>query len=105
MVDDPFLHPDTWWESAGDLGQVEEIRLDLESRFCLTHVVMLFRSPRPATMVLERSVDFGQSWQTLKFFSSNCTAAFGLSDDSSEPGSLCTSRYSSAKPCSGGEVR
>lgn len=105
MTDDPFLNPNTWWESEAGQGQEEEIRLDLESRFCLTHVVMLFRSPRPDTMVLERSVDFGQSWQTLKFFASNCSSEFGLTDDTSEPGSLCTSRYSSAKPCSGGEVR
>ncbi|XP_042561674.1 netrin-4 isoform X2 [Clupea harengus] len=104
MADDPFLHPDTWWESAAGQGQDEEIHLDLDSQFCLTHVVMLFRSPRPATMVLERSIDFGQSWQTLKFFALNCSSAFGLADDTSQPGSLCTSRYSSAKPCSGGEV-
>ncbi|KAG5274479.1 hypothetical protein AALO_G00136760 [Alosa alosa] len=104
MADDPFLHPNTWWESGAGPGQEEEIRLNLESRFCMTHVVMLFRSPRPDTMVLERSVDFGQSWQTLKFFASNCSSAFGLADDTSQPGSLCTSRYSSAVPCSGGEV-
>ncbi|KAL0978573.1 hypothetical protein UPYG_G00172410 [Umbra pygmaea] len=70
MVDDSFLHPDTW----------------------------------PAAMALERSQDFGQTWETLKLFSTNCSLAFGLPDDISLPGSPCTSRYSSAHPCSRGEV-
>uniref|UniRef100_A0AAQ6IEN5 Netrin-1 n=1 Tax=Anabas testudineus TaxID=64144 RepID=A0AAQ6IEN5_ANATE len=107
MTDDPFLHPDTWWESgAGTALQPEhdEIRLDLETKFCLSYVVVVFRSPRPAAMAIERSLDFGKTWQPLKLFAHNCSAEFGLSDDFSQPGSLCTSRYTSATPCRGGEV-
>ncbi|XP_030634235.1 netrin-4 [Chanos chanos] len=104
MVDDPFQHPNTWWASMAAAGQEDEIRLDLETQFCLSHVVMLFRSPRPAAMTLERSRDFGISWETLKLFADNCTAMFGLPDDTHQPGSLCTSRYSSATPCSRGEI-
>ena len=105
MVDDPFLHPDTWWGSGVGTDQVEEVRLDLETRFCLTHVVLLFHSPRPAAMAMERSQDFGRTWETLKLFAQNCSLVFGLPDDTSQHGSRCTSRYSSAKPCSRGEVR
>lgn len=105
MVDDPFLHPATWWASGVGTDQEEEVRLDLETRFCLTHVVLLFHSPRPAAMAMERSQDFGRTWETLKLFAQNCSLAFGLPDDTGQPGSLCTSRYSSAKPCSRGEVR
>ncbi|XP_041748355.2 netrin-4 isoform X1 [Coregonus clupeaformis] len=104
MVDDPFLHPATWWASGVGTDQEEEVRLDLETRFCLTHVVLQFHSPRPAAMAMERSQDFGQTWETLKLFAQNCSLAFGLPDDTGQPGSLCTSRYSSAKPCSRGEV-
>ncbi|KAM6979441.1 netrin-4 [Aplochiton taeniatus] len=109
MADDPFLSPDTWWASnvrtAGrEKDETDEIRLDLEAPFCLTHVVLLFRSPRPAAMVMERSRDFGESWETLKMFALNCSLEFGIPDEATEPGSLCTSRYSSAAPCSGGEV-
>ncbi|KAJ7998999.1 hypothetical protein DPEC_G00210830 [Dallia pectoralis] len=103
MADDPFLHSDTWWASDVGAGQ-EEICLDLETTFYLTHVVLLFRSPRPAAMAMERSQDFGRTWDTLKLFAKNCSLAFGLPDDLSQPGSLCTSRYSSARPCSSGEV-
>ncbi|XP_077430336.1 netrin-4 [Vanacampus margaritifer] len=103
MSDDPFLHPNTWWESSVE-GKRDEIRLDLETQFCLSHVVLLFRSPRPAAMAVERSTDFGKSWDVLKVFAHNCSMEFGLPDDFNEPGSLCTSRYSSVAPCNGGEV-
>lgn len=103
MADDPFLHPDTWWASAA--GSTDEIRLDLETHFCLSHVVLVFRSPRPAAMAVERSSDFGKSWDVLRVFANNCSVEFGLPDDVTQPDSLCTSRYSGATPCTGGEVR
>eukprot|EP00064_Thunnus_orientalis_P013878 superscaffoldBa00002324_g13919 len=107
MADDPFLHPDTWWASGAGSAleeQQDEIRLDLETQFYLSHVVLVFRSSRPAAMVVERSADFGKTWEALKVFAHNCSMEFGLTDDFSQPGSLCTSRYTSATPCSGGEV-
>ena len=108
MIDDPFLHPDTWWASGPGTATQElqdEIRLDLETQFCLSHVVLVFRSPRPAAMAVERSADFGQTWEALKLFAHNCSLEFGLPDDFTQPGSLCTSRYTSTTPCSGGEVQ
>lgn len=108
MTDDPFLYPDTWWASGAGTtmkGQQDEIRLDLETQFCLSHVILVFRSPRPAAMIIERSADFGKTWEALKLFAHNCSLEFGLPDDFTQPASLCTSRYTSATPCSGGEVR
>ena len=90
--------------TAQQQQQQDEIRLDLETRFCLSHVILVFRSPRPAAMAIERSADFGKTWEALKLYAQNCSADFGLPDDFSQPGSLCTSRYSSAAPCTGGEV-
>lgn len=102
MADDPFLHPDTWWASSAATGAPDEIRLDLETRFFLSHVILVFRSPRPAAMAIERSADFGKTWETLRLFAQNCSAEFGLPDNE---GSLCTSRYTAATPCTKGEVR
>ncbi|XP_062267449.1 netrin-4 [Platichthys flesus] len=107
MTDDPFSKAETWWASGARTalqGQQDEIQLDLETQFCLSHVVLVFRSPRPAAMAIERSADFGTTWEALKLFASNCSAEFGLADDFSQPGSLCTSRYTGPTPCSGGEV-
>ncbi|CAL8254891.1 unnamed protein product [Gadus morhua 'NCC'] len=106
MTDDPFSHPGTWWASGAARPQTErdEIRLDLETRFCLSHVFLRFHSPRPRAMAVERSGDFGRTWETLKLFAHNCSLEFGLLDDVTEPGAPCTSRYSKATPCTGGEV-
>lgn len=103
MTDDFFLHPGSWWQSAQGVHR-EEIRLDLETEFYLTHVIVVFKSPRPAAMILERSQNYGQTWRPYKYFAVNCTATFGLPDDNTEEGALCTSRYSDAVPCTRGEV-
>ncbi|XP_075065524.1 netrin-4 isoform X2 [Mixophyes fleayi] len=103
MADSTFKMPRTWWQSARDT-QREIIQLNLEASFYFTHLIMVFKSPRPAAMILERSQDFGLSWRPYKYFSPNCTTSFQLEDDVNEKGALCTSRYSQALPCSGGEV-
>ncbi|XP_043832602.1 netrin-4-like isoform X2 [Dromiciops gliroides] len=103
MTDDVFSSPNTWWQSAPGISR-EEIRLDFETEFYLTHVIVVFKSPRPAAMILERSQDGGRTWRPYKYFATNCTATFGLQDDLIEEGSLCTSRYSDSIPCTRGEV-
>ncbi|KAK7824919.1 hypothetical protein U0070_014125 [Myodes glareolus] len=104
MADSSFRFPRTWWQSAEDVHR-EKIQLDLEAEFYFTHLIMVFKSPRPAAMVLDRSQDFGKTWKPYKYFATNCSATFGLEDDVVKKGALCTSRYSSAFPCTGGEVR
>ncbi|XP_077195210.1 netrin-4 isoform X2 [Paroedura picta] len=103
MVDSSFHLPHTWWQSAQGVRQ-EKIQLNLEAEFYFTHLIMVFKSPRPAAMVLERSQDFGKTWKPYKYFSTNCSAIFGLEDDVIKKGAICTSRYSSYFPCTGGEV-
>ncbi|NWI89504.1 NET4 protein, partial [Pitta sordida] len=103
MADSPFRLPRTWWQAAQDAPR-ETIRLDLEATFYFTHLIMVFKSPRPAAMVLERSQDFGETWKPYKYFAANCSATFGLEDDVRQRGAICTSRYSSPFPCTGGEV-
>ncbi|XP_038612285.1 netrin-4 isoform X2 [Tachyglossus aculeatus] len=103
MADSSFRHPRTWWQSAEDARR-ETIQLDLEAEFYFTHLILVFKSPRPAAMVLERSQDFGKTWKPYKYFASNCSSTFGLEDDVAEKGAVCTSRYSRPFPCTRGEV-
>uniref|UniRef100_UPI00398EB1C0 netrin-4-like isoform X2 n=1 Tax=Pristiophorus japonicus TaxID=55135 RepID=UPI00398EB1C0 len=103
MVGGSFRRRGSWWQSAGEATR-EEIRLDLETEFYLTHVILVFKSPRPAAMLLERSQDHGLTWRPYKYFARNCMEMFGMVDDSSWESSLCTSRYSDPQPCSKGEV-
>ncbi|XP_027397919.1 netrin-4 isoform X5 [Bos indicus] len=103
MADSSFRYPRTWWQSAEDVHR-EKIQLDLEAEFYFTHLIMVFKSPRPAAMVLDRSQDFGKTWKPYKYFATNCSATFGLEDDVVKKGAICTSRYSNPFPCTGGEV-
>ncbi|KAI8511186.1 Ntn4p [Branchiostoma belcheri] len=103
MTDTGAGHRGTWWQSRNN-GGAETVQLDLESRFYFTHLVMVFRTPRPAAMVLERSSDYGKTWRTYSYFARNCTETFGLREGVNPEGSLCTSRYSDPDPCTRGEV-
>ncbi|KAM6937894.1 netrin-4-like [Xenentodon cancila] len=102
MSDCSFRDPDTWWQSTEGV-QEETVQLDLETKFLFTHVILVFRSPRPAAMMLERSQDHGLTWKPLRYFARNCEEVFGLKEGS-ESGVTCTSKYSGAFPCTRGEV-
>lgn len=105
MSDSSFRYPDTWWQSAEGVKE-ETLQVDLETEFLFTHLILVFRSPRPAAMVLERSQDRGHTWKTLMYFARDCEEVFGLAEGSpvGESGAACTSKYSGAFPCSRGEV-
>lgn len=107
MSDSSFRHPNTWWQSAEGV-ESETVQLNLEAEFYFTHLIVVFRSPRPAAMTLERSQDFGRTWKMLQYYASNCSAAFGLEEGKAgagRDGATCTSKYSGAYPCNRGEVR
>ncbi|MGH0121600.1 UNVERIFIED_CONTAM: hypothetical protein FKN15_006577 [Acipenser sinensis] len=103
MTDSSFRFPNTWWQSAEGV-QRETIQLDLGAEFYFTHMIMVFKSPRPAAMLLERSQDFGKTWRPCKYYATNCNETFGLGDDTEQHGALCTTKYSGAFPCTRGEV-
>jgi laminin beta 1 len=97
---------DRWWQSENGVESVQ-LRFDLEAPFAFTHIIMTFKTFRPAAMIIEKSSDFGRTWKPHGYFASNCAESFP--DISTYlPKNLedvyCESKYSSDTPSTKGEI-
>ncbi|XP_012637176.2 laminin subunit beta-3 isoform X2 [Microcebus murinus] len=67
--------PMRWWQSQNDVNPVS-LQLDLDSRFQLHDIMMEFKGPAPAGMLIERSSDFGKTWRVYQYLAADCASAF-----------------------------
>ncbi|CAJ1072333.1 laminin subunit alpha-3-like [Xyrichtys novacula] len=104
-----------WWQSPplsrGPGYNEVTVTLDLGQLFHVAYVLIKFaNSPRPDLWVLERSVDYGRTFNPWQYFAHSkreCIERFGkqpnvrvLNDDDQ----LCTTEYSRIVPLENGEI-
>ncbi|KAM4842679.1 laminin subunit alpha-5 [Thomomys bottae] len=104
-----------WWQSPPlsrglEYNQVN-LTLDLGQVFHVAYVLIKFaNSPRPDLWVLERSTDFGHTYQPWQFFASSkrdCLERFGprtLERITRDDDAICTTEYSRIVPLENGEI-
>ncbi|KAM4795742.1 laminin subunit beta-3 [Rhinophrynus dorsalis] len=64
-----------WWQSENGVDHVT-LQFDLGGKFQFNDVTLDFRSPRPASMLIERSTDHGKTWQVYQYLAYDCAASF-----------------------------
>lgn len=85
------------------------LKLSLGKKFELTYVSLQFCSAKPDSMAIFKSMDYGNSWIPIQYYSSNCKKMYHKSprtvvSKANEQEALCTEAYSSIDPLSGARV-
>ncbi|KAM4691986.1 laminin subunit alpha-5 [Rhinophrynus dorsalis] len=104
-----------WWQSPPLSRGVQfnevNVTLDLGQVFHVAYVLIKFaNSPRPDLWVLERSTDYGVTYQPWQYFSSSkrdCIERFGLETlerITKDDDVICTTSYSTIVPLENGEI-
>ncbi|XP_030623466.1 netrin-G1 [Chanos chanos] len=106
MFDHEGRNPTTFWQSTSwkkyPKPLLVNITLSWNKTIELTDdIVITFESGRPEQMVLEKSLDYGRTWQPYQFYATDCLDAFTMEPKTAQDLSqntlldiICTEDYS-----------
>ncbi|XP_038057388.1 laminin subunit alpha-like isoform X2 [Patiria miniata] len=104
-----------WWQSpplsrGTDFNEVN-ITIDLGQLYHVAYLIIKFaNSPRPGVWILERSKDYGETYQAWQYFAETkgeCNQLFGMESIEQitrDDDVMCTDEYSSIVPLEDGEI-
>ncbi|XP_075759597.1 netrin-1 isoform X2 [Pelodiscus sinensis] len=104
-------HNLTCWQSEPFVQHPHNVTLTLSlgKKFEVTYVSLQFCSPRPESMAIYKSMDYGRSWVPFQFYSAQCRKVFAKPSRAAvtkqnEQEALCTDSHTDMRPLAGGLI-
>ncbi|XP_075473146.1 netrin-G1 isoform X8 [Ascaphus truei] len=106
MFDFEGRHPSTFWQSVTWKDYPNPLQVNVTLSWNKTieltdNIGIIFESGRPEKMILEKSLDYGRTWQPYQFYAADCLDAFRMEPKSVKDLShhtvldiICTEEYS-----------
>ncbi len=93
-------HNLTCWQSDNYIQYPQNVTLTLSlvKKFEVTYVSLQFCSPRPESMAIFKSMDYGKSWVPFQYYSTQCRKMFNKPSKASitkqnEQEAICTDSH------------
>ncbi|XP_051567416.1 netrin-1 isoform X2 [Myxocyprinus asiaticus] len=104
-------HNLTCWQSENYIQYPQNVTLtlSLSKKFEVTYVSLQFCSPRPESMAIFKSMDYGKSWVPFQYYSTQCRKMYNKPSKASitkqnEQEAICTDSHTDMHPLSGGLI-
>lgn len=104
-------HNLTCWQSDSYVQYPHNVTLTLSlgKKFEVTYVSLQFCSPRPESMAIYKSMDYGKTWVPFQFYSTQCRKMYNKPSRAAitkqnEQEAICTDSHTDVRPLSGGLI-
>uniref|UniRef100_A0A671SGR9 Netrin-1-like n=1 Tax=Sinocyclocheilus anshuiensis TaxID=1608454 RepID=A0A671SGR9_9TELE len=104
-------HNITCWQSDNYIQYPRNVTLtlSLDKKFEVTYVSLQFCSPRPESMAIFKSMDYGKSWVPFQYYSTQCRKMYNKPSKATitkqnEQEAICTDSHTDMHPLSGGLI-
>uniref|UniRef100_H3AQ28 Netrin-G1 n=1 Tax=Latimeria chalumnae TaxID=7897 RepID=H3AQ28_LATCH len=106
MYDPEGRNPMTFWQSTSWKKYPKPLLINITLSWNKTieltdDIVITFESGRPEQMIIEKSLDYGQTWQPYQFYATDCLEAFRMEPKTTHDltqhtvlNIICTEEYS-----------